>query len=194
LSLALGVSGLQLQRLVLDHTVLGDKGASTLAAGIHCCSSLQQLSLRYCSIGPAGAQQLADALMPASTKHASFAGPAADQLRISSPGLAGAGRPAGSCSNAVPCSSDVTNTPGSTGSAPSLHGLHLDGNPLTAAGLHAISKALKAMASIKILSLADIGLDCQVERDAQEVQVLAHSVLSGPNQLAELDFSDTFIS
>jgi Ran GTPase-activating protein (RanGAP) involved in mRNA processing and transport len=80
------------------------------------------------------------------------------------------------------------------GRQPLLLSLHLDGNPLGAAGLHAVNKAVRVMSSIKVLTLADIGLDCSLPPVQLEVQVLAHSLLAGPNELNTLDFTDNHIS
>lgn len=84
---------------------------------------------------------------------------------------------------------------GSNSSQPCLVELHLDSNPLGASGLHAVSKAVKHMASIKVLTLSDISLpDHSLDATQLEVQVLAHSLLSGPSELTTLDFSDNYIS
>ncbi|CAD7698882.1 unnamed protein product, partial [Ostreobium quekettii] len=50
LSLALGVRGLELSVLVLDHNLVGDEGMSALAAGLRRCASLKRLSLAHCGL------------------------------------------------------------------------------------------------------------------------------------------------
>jgi hypothetical protein len=206
---------LQLQRLVLDHSLLSDEGISTLASGLSCCSSLKVLSLRYCNIGAAGAQQLAEALVPACKHHGMEGGPvaaatgvAASRMSLScvNPQLApmAAATPAqaaGITNNAtnMPMASSGTTPSSSTASGtsskqPTLQQLHLDGNPLGAAGLHAVSKAVRWMTGIKVLTLADIHLDCSMHADQLEVQVLAHSLLTGPHEINTLDFTDNHIS
>lgn len=208
LSLALGVAGLQLQRLVLDHSVLSDEGISTLASGLSCFSSLNVLSLRYCNIGPAGALQLAEALVPACKHHgmegvggsvAAASGASASRMSLScvNPQLAPVA-PA-TPAQAAGAASSTTNTTLSSSTAssskqPILQQLHLDGNPLGAAGLHAVSKAVRWMTGIKELTLAGIHLDCSMPADQLEVQVLAHSLLTGPNEINMLDFKDNHIS
>lgn len=71
--------------------------------------------------------------------------------------------------------------------------LHLSGNPLGAAGLHAVNKAVRLMPAIKVLALADICLDCSTQAAQLEVQVLAHALLAGPNELSTLDFENNHI-
>jgi hypothetical protein len=61
-ALALGVSGLVLTSLVLDHTHLGDTGLSHLLPGLQRCSSLKVLSLQYCGLGPSAASTLSSVL------------------------------------------------------------------------------------------------------------------------------------
>lgn len=215
LSLALGVTSLQLQKLVLDHTTLADEGISILAAGLGSCSSLKVLSLRYCSIGPAGAQQLAEALVPACKKQsgssgtatAGAAGPTGSrmsmravnpQLALAAPAAAdpaGSSPAAGKSSSTLPASGSANaDSSVQTSRQPLLLSLHLDGNPLGAAGLHAVNRAVRLMSSIKVLTLADIDLDCSLQPVQLEVQVLAHSLLAGPNELNTLDFTDNHIS
>jgi Ran GTPase-activating protein (RanGAP) involved in mRNA processing and transport len=80
------------------------------------------------------------------------------------------------------------------GRQPLLLSLHLSGNPLGDAGLHAINRAVRVMSSIQVLTLADIGLDCSLQPVQLQVQVLAHSLLAGPNELITLDFTDNHIS
>jgi hypothetical protein len=147
LSLALGVAGLGLSRLVLDHTVLGDSGISQLATGLGKCSSLRQLSLCYCSIGPAGIRNLAAALTPSSS---------------SSPD-GGAGGARGSAASAAPGTSrlsSASNRPSSgagtdNGSVgPKLQQLLLSGNPLTGCGLQHLTPALKCMQDLQVSYVA----------------------------------------
>lgn len=212
LSLALGVMNLQLQRLVLDHTRLGDQGISTLTTGLANCSSLKVLSLRYCGIGPAGAQRLAEALVPACKKQlgtstpaaTAAAGPAGSRMSMGSinPQLATAldtgavgSTTVGRSSSAATAS--ISTTAGSSPTAsrePLLLEVHMSGNPLGAAGLHAVNKAVRLMSSWKVLTLADISLDCSSPAAQLEVQVLAHSLLAGPNELSTLDFTNNHIS
>lgn len=212
LSLALRVTGLQLQRLVLDHTSLGDQGSTMLALGLGACSTLKLLSMRYCGIGPAGAQALAEALVPACKQRigsssnsnspaaaAAAAGSAASRISLSclNPQLTAAAADAtGGSPAAVRSSNAATPSSSSTSSSggPQLVELRLDGNRLGAAGLHAVSKAVRLMASLKVLTLADVGVDCQTPQAALEVQVLAHSLLAGSNELSTLDFTDNHIS
>jgi len=209
LSLALGVTGLQLQRLVLDHTTLGDQGISHLAAGLRCCSSLKILSLQHCGIGAAGAKELAEAVMPSehkkrSTIASSSSTPSAhgmgSRMSMGSVSLCAApqavsaesGGPS-TISTAV-SSSMTSSSRSSSASKPVLLELHMSGNPLGPAGLYAISKAVKVMPGLKVLGLADIGVDAAAEEGQLEVQVLAHSLLSSPNELTTLDFADNIIS
>jgi hypothetical protein len=215
MSLALGVTSLQLQKLVLDHTTLGDEGMLILAAGLGSCSSLKVLSLRYCSIGPAGAQQLAEALVPTCKKQQGSSGTATSgaagptgsrmsmgavnpQLALPTPApaeTAGSSPSTGRSSSAVATTGSANaGSCAQAGRQPLLLSLHLDGNPLGAAGLHAVNRAVRLMSSIKGLMLADIGLDCSMQPVQLEVQVLAHSLLAGPNELNTLDFTDNHIS
>lgn len=211
LSLALGVTGLQLQRLVLDHTTLGDDGISSLAAGLRCCSSLKVLSLQHCGIGAAGAKELAEAVtvMPSVYKKQSSgtnssSTPSAhgmgSRMSMGSVGLSVAppavsAESGGPSTTSTAVSSSMTSSgKSSSASEPVLLELHMSGNPLGPAGLHAISKAVKIMPDLKVLGLADIGVDAAAAAGQLEVQVLAHSLLSSPNELTTLDFADNIIS
>ena len=64
LSLGLSVLGMGIQVLSLDHNHLGDVGVRILAMGIKRCTTLKQLSLEDCGIGPAGAAALGEAFKP----------------------------------------------------------------------------------------------------------------------------------
>jgi hypothetical protein len=144
LSLALGVAGLSLVRLVLDHTLLGDSGISQLATGIGKCSSLRQLSLCYCGIGAAGIKDLAAALAAGS----------------SSDSCAGPGRSTGSAASAPAGASRLSaasNRPGSrdgsqssSSAGPKLQQLLLSGNPLAGCGLQHLTPALKCMQDLQV--------------------------------------------
>jgi hypothetical protein len=211
LSLALRVTGLELQRLVLDHTNLGDQGVAILAVGLGACSTLKVLSLRYCGIGPVGAQVLAEALVPAckqriasssSSAPPAAAGSAGSRTSMSclNPQLALVAEATGGTPAASNLKSSSTASPSGSSSAssgsrdPQLTELRLDGNPLGASGLHSVSKAVRLMPSVKVLTLAGVSVDCQTPQAALEVQVLAHSLLAGPSELCTLDFTDNHIS
>lgn len=210
LSLALRVTVLELQRLVLDHTSLGDQGTAILAVGLGACSTLKVLNLRYCGIGPAGAQALAEALVPAckqriasSSSAPTAAGSAGSRISMSSlnPQLASAAEAAGAPPAASNLKSSSTAAPSGSSSGassgsrePQLSELRLDGKPLGVVGLHSVSKAVRLLSSVKVITLADVSVNCQTPQAALEVQVLAHSLLAGPNELCTLDFTDNHIS
>jgi hypothetical protein len=74
LSLTLGVVNLTLVTLVFDHTFLGDEALAILCPGLHRCSSLKQLSLVRCGLGPKAAKALAQALtISGSTSSSTYA-------------------------------------------------------------------------------------------------------------------------
>eukprot|EP00959_Pyramimonas_sp_CCMP1952_P143352 3001219-Pyramimonas_sp.AAC.2 len=54
----LGMQGVSLRVLVLDHNGIGDVGTIALCRGLINCSSLTHLSLAYNSIGPRGADKV----------------------------------------------------------------------------------------------------------------------------------------
>jgi hypothetical protein len=145
LSLALGVAGLSLTRLVLDHTVMGDSGISQLATGLGKCSSLRQLSLCYCSIGPTGIRNLAAALTPGNSSDGS-AGFARGGAASAPPGTSrlssASSRPVGAGAESSSLSS---NTAG-----PKLQHLLLTGNPLAGCGLQHLTPALKCMQDLQV--------------------------------------------
>lgn len=144
LSLGLGVAGLSLSQLVLDHTLLGDAGISTLSAGLSKCCSLKQLSLCYCGIGPAGVKDLAAACTNGGT---------ATVLSGSSTAAAGSR-----------LSAVTGNNPGgiiSEGSAGlNLEELLLNGNPLNAAGLQQLNAALRVMSALKVNIVSIVLVRC----------------------------------
>jgi hypothetical protein len=143
LSLSLGVAGLGLVRLLLDHTLLGDSGISQLATGLGKCSSLRQLSLCYCNIGPAGIKDLAAAL----------------DCGNSSSSCTGFGR--SSAASAPPPGSSrlssASNRPASreghqnsSSAGPKLQQLLLSGNPLAGFGLQHLTPALICMQDLQV--------------------------------------------
>jgi hypothetical protein len=142
LSLALGVAGLSLVRLVLDHTLLGDTGISQLATGLGKCSSLRQLSLCYCGIGPAGIKDLAAALGAGSSSDG-CAGPARGSAASAPPGASRLS----SASNR-PASRDDSQS--SSNAGPKLQQLLLSGNPLAGCGLQHLTPALRCMQDLHV--------------------------------------------
>uniref|UniRef100_A0A383W7Z4 Uncharacterized protein n=1 Tax=Tetradesmus obliquus TaxID=3088 RepID=A0A383W7Z4_TETOB len=186
LSLALGVAGLSLVRLVLDHSVLGDSGISQLATGLGKCSSLRQLSLCYCGIGPTGVKNLAAALAPSSSRDG-CAGPARSSAATLPPGTSrlssASSRPVDAAGN--DSGVQITNSVG-----PKLQHLHLTGNPLSGCGLQHLTPALRCMQDLQVLALADIGVG---EADKVQLQGLVHALTVGPCQLAQLDFDANYI-
>lgn len=152
LSLSLGVTGLSLMRLVLDHTILGDRGIACMAAGLGKCAGLKQLSLCYCGIGPAGVRDLATALVPNSSMEANskagcvaVAVASAGMSRLSTVSSGVAGAPVIADSPSLTLSRTSSQCGG-----PELQQLLLNGNLLTGFGLQALSPALKAMTALQV--------------------------------------------
>ncbi|KAF8073016.1 RanGAP [Scenedesmus sp. PABB004] len=177
LSLALGAAG-ALTRLVLDHTLLGCGGVAVLAPGLARCGALRCLSLCHCGIGPAGAEQLAGALVPSGC--GAVAGASA-LARRPSVGGAAASRLGGGAAPAAACRPDSC--------AAVLEQLRLSGNPLRSAGLQALAAALRGMPALQVLALADLGV---TDVDADGVGDLVSALAEGPPAaapgLAEIDF------
>lgn len=136
LSLALGVAELPLTRLLLDHTLIGDAGISTLSAGLAKCHSLKYLSICYCGIGTAGIRDLAAACAPTSAATAAGAGAVAAAAVVSR------------LSTVTGVAAD-SSSPGNSGGL-WLDVLLLNGNPLGAAGLQQLNPALRVMPSLKV--------------------------------------------
>eukprot|EP00879_Flechtneria_rotunda_P018987 GHRR01019933.1.p1 GENE.GHRR01019933.1~~GHRR01019933.1.p1 ORF type:complete len:483 (+),score=175.14 GHRR01019933.1:236-1684(+) len=158
LSLALGVRGLQLVRLAFDHTLLGDAGTCLLASGLGNCSSLKQLSLCYCNIGPAGAMALAAALGAAGSIPAVRAGSRAiTGARLDARSAHGSND--GISHSVVRPISELTKLQSqptlaaakpSSSSCPQLQQFRLDGNQMLGAGLEHLNPALTAMSALEV--------------------------------------------
>ncbi|WIA09224.1 hypothetical protein OEZ85_008634 [Tetradesmus obliquus] len=186
LSLALGVAGLSLVRLVLDHSVLGDSGISQLATGLGKCSSLRQLSLCYCGIEPTGVKNLAAALAPSSSRDG-CGGPARSSAATLPPGTS---RLSSASSRPVDAAGNDSGVQITNSVEPKLQHLHLTGNPLSGCGLQHLTPALRCMQDLQVLALADIGVG---EADKVQLQGLVHALTVGPCQLAQLDFDANYI-